>query len=90
MNPKSVIIRTIFYFAFNVMNIVDIFVVWLLTIAYVIGTYLLDNVVMYAICYVKCVFTLRSTIHACMLMRVLDQGRLRVVRVMNLNKLTLG
>jgi len=57
MNPKSIIIRTIFYLAFNVMNIVDIFVVWLLTIVYVIGTHLLDNIVMYAICYVKCVFT---------------------------------
>jgi len=66
-----------------VMHIVDIFVVWLLTIAYMIGTRLLENVVMYAICYVKCVFTWRSIIDACMLMRVLDQGCLRVVRVMN-------
>jgi len=54
----------------------------------VIGTCLSDNVVMYAICYVKCVFTWRSTIDA--YMRVLDQGRLRVVRVENLNKLTLS
>jgi len=66
-----------------VINIVDIFVLWLLTISYVIGTRLLDNVVMYVICYVKCVFTWRSIIDACMLMRVLDPGRLRVVRVMN-------
>jgi len=65
------------------MHIVDIFVVWLLTIAYVIGTRLLDNVVVYAIYYVKSIFTWRSIIGACMLMRVLDQGRLHVVRVMN-------
>jgi len=34
MNPKFVITHTIFYLAFNVMHIVDIFVLWLLTIAY--------------------------------------------------------
>jgi len=65
------------------MHIVDIFFVWLLTITYVIETRLLDNVFMYAMCYVKCVFTWRSIIDVCMLMRVLDPGRLRVVRVMS-------
>jgi len=39
------------------MHIMDIFVLWLLTIAYVIGMRLLGNIVMYAICYVLCLFT---------------------------------
>jgi len=112
MNSKSVIIRTIFYFAFNMMNIMDIFVLWLLKIAYVIGTRLLDNVVMHAICYVKCVFSYRSNFVDCVnestrpgplthdegdelkrihiKLRVFDPGRLLVVRVRNLNQLTLS
>jgi len=57
MNPKSVINRTIFFLFFNVMHIVDIYILWLLTIAYVIGTCLLDNDVMHVICCVICVFT---------------------------------
>jgi len=57
MNSKSVITRTIFFLAFNVMHIVDIYVLWFLTITYVIGTCLLDNDVMHVRCYVVCVFS---------------------------------
>jgi len=65
MNSKFVIIRILFYFAFNMMNVMDILVVWLLTIAYVIGMRLLGNVVMHSICYVKCVFPCRSNFADC-------------------------
>jgi len=84
MNPKSVITLTIFFIAFNVIYIVDIFVLWLLAITYVIRARLLDNVVMYAIFYVLCLFTWMNIIDVCWLMRVLDTGRLLVVRVGNL------
>jgi len=44
INPKSVITHTLFFFLFNMMHIPDIFVVWLMTIIYVIGTRLLNVV----------------------------------------------
>jgi len=72
------------------MHIVDIFVLWLLTMVYVIGTHLFNDVVMYAVCYVICLFTWMSIIDICWLMRVLDPGRLHVVRVMNLNDFKLS
>jgi len=39
------------------MHILDISVVWLLTIVYVIGMRLLKDVVMYSVCYFICRFT---------------------------------
>jgi len=109
MNSKSIIIRTLFYFAFNMMNVMDIFIVWLLTIAYVIGTRLLGNVVTHAICYVKCVLPCRSNFNDCasestrsgsltcdelkrinIKLRVFDPGCLLVVRMGNLNELTIS
>jgi len=52
------------------MHIVDIFVWWLLTIVYVIGTRLLNEVVMCVVCYFICLFTWMSIIDVCWLMRL--------------------
>jgi len=68
------------------MHIVDILILWLLTITYMIGTRLYGNVVMHAICYVLYLFIWISIIDVCWLMGVVDLSRLRVVRVMNLKR----
>jgi len=62
INSKFVITRTLFVLVSNVMHILDIFVVWLLTIVYVIGTHLLNDVVMYSVCYFICHFIWMSII----------------------------
>jgi len=56
------------------MHILDISVVWLLTIVYVIGTHLLNYVVMYSVCYFKCCFIGMSIIDCCSVVRVLLCG----------------
>ena len=49
------------------MHIVDIYVLWLLTITYVIRACLLDIDVMYVICYVVCVSSYGSIVDVCVL-----------------------
>jgi len=68
------------------MHIVDIFILWLLTIACMIETRLFGNVVMHVIRYVLCLFTWISIIDVCWLMGVVDPDRLLVVRVENLKR----